>query len=60
MPDHRLRPNQRPEPTAIEAVKAQIDRLPREDRAMLRPWLLARYDVQGYPATAYDERERDR
>jgi hypothetical protein len=49
-----------PEATNIEVVKAQIERLPREDRAMLRPWLLARFDVRGYPATTYAKQEHDR
>jgi hypothetical protein len=34
-------------PTLLE-VKAAIAKLPRADRAMLRPWLLAHYDVRGY------------
>lgn len=45
--------------------QAAIAKLPREDRAMLRPWLLARYDVRGYeqhrhPAArqAFDARNR--
>ena len=29
-------------------VQRAIERLAREDRAMLRPWLLARFDVRGY------------
>jgi hypothetical protein len=36
------------EPTLnLEQIKAQIDALPREDRANLRPWILAHYDVDG-------------
>jgi hypothetical protein len=35
------------EPT-LDEVKALIARLPRKDREMLRPWLLAVYDVRGY------------
>lgn len=57
MSDHRLRPSQSPDASNIEVVKAMIERLPREDRAMLRPWLLARFDVRGYPVTAYGEQE---
>jgi hypothetical protein len=30
-----------------EAVKAMIAALPPNERAMLRPWLLAKFDVQG-------------
>jgi hypothetical protein len=46
----------RPHPVADEApnlhdVQRQIERLDREDRAMLRPWILARYDVRGYRST---------
>ena len=39
-------------PTLAE-VKAAIAKLPREDRAILRPWLLARYDVRGYEERGY-------
>ena len=43
----------RPLPTApglltLEEVQRAIERLGREDRASLRPWILARYDVRGY------------
>lgn len=52
------------EPPTLEAVKALIDRLDREDRAMLRPWILARYEVDGRPHRragddAPNERHRD-
>jgi hypothetical protein len=40
------------EPTVSE-VKAAIAKLPREDRAMLRPWLLAHYDVRRYRQQGY-------
>jgi hypothetical protein len=53
MPGHRLPSGPDPGATTTEAVKAQIERLPRGERAMLRPWLLARFDVRGYAATAY-------
>jgi hypothetical protein len=47
----RVRPeDQGPEPANLHEVQRQIERLEREDRAMLRPWLLARYDVRGYRA----------
>lgn len=49
-PRDRLRP---PPPPAtalltLEEVQRAIERLGREDRASLRPWILARYDVRGY------------
>ena len=51
-PRDRLRP-ERPASGAasLEEVQRDIERLPREDRAMLRPWILARFDVRGYPAS---------
>jgi hypothetical protein len=51
-PRDRFRP-ERPVPGAVslEEVQRDIERLPREDRAMLRPWILARFDVRGYPAS---------
>lgn len=33
--------------TTLAAVQSMIDRLPREDRANLRPWILARFDENG-------------
>ena len=36
---------------SLHEVQRQIERLDREDRAMLRPWILARYDVRGYRST---------
>jgi hypothetical protein len=36
---------------ALDEVQRAIARLDREDRAMLRPWVLAHYDVRGYPAS---------
>lgn len=36
------------EPPTLEETKAVIDRLSSGDRAKLRPWLLARFDVRGY------------
>jgi hypothetical protein len=39
--------------TDTPEVQAAIDKLRREDRAMLRPWILARYDVRGYAARGY-------
>jgi len=45
----RLRPPL-PEPPGanLHEVQRAIEQLPREDRAMLRPWLLAHFDVRGY------------
>jgi hypothetical protein len=37
----------------LDEVQRAIERLPREDRATLRPWILARYDVRGYPCSGY-------
>jgi hypothetical protein len=45
------------EPT-LDDVKAAIAVLPREDRANLRPWILARYDVRGYLVHGYVEQPR--
>ncbi len=42
----------------LDDVKAAIALLPREDRANLRPWILARYDVRGYPVHGYVEQPR--
>jgi len=42
----------RDEPTLAQ-VKAMIEKLPREDRAMLRPWILGRYDVRGYRVVGF-------
>jgi hypothetical protein len=37
------------EPPTPDEVKAMIDRLDRAERAMLRTWILARYEVDGAP-----------
>jgi hypothetical protein len=50
-PRDRFRPAPGPEPPNLHEVQRQIERLDREDRAMLRPWILARYDVRGYRTT---------
>ncbi|HYW53939.1 MAG TPA: hypothetical protein VE826_08215 [Dongiaceae bacterium] len=47
----RFRHDQAAEPANLHDVQRQIERLDRQDRAMLRPWILARYDVRGYRAT---------
>jgi len=48
---HRLRAELPPPPATLREVQRQIELLEREDRAMLRPWILARYDVRGYRTT---------
>jgi len=48
---HRLRPELAPPPATLREIQRQIEALDREDRAMLRPWILARYDVRGYRTT---------
>lgn len=51
-PRDRFRPDPpAAEPANLHEVQRQIERLDREDRAMLRPWILARYDVRGYRTT---------
>jgi hypothetical protein len=47
----RFRHDPGAEPPNLHDVQRQIERLDREDRAMLRPWILARYDVRGYRAS---------
>jgi hypothetical protein len=43
-------PNQTPESVLLQAVKMLVSILPRPERAALRPWLLARYEVDGSEA----------
>jgi hypothetical protein len=50
-PHDRFRPDLATIPPSLHEVQRQIERLEREDRAMLRPWILARYDVRGYRTT---------
>jgi hypothetical protein len=50
-PCDRLRPERLVPATSLRDVQRQIELLDREDRAMLRPWILARYDVRGYRTT---------
>ena len=33
----------------LVVVKALVDILSPDDRARLRPWILAKFDVRGYP-----------
>jgi hypothetical protein len=40
----------RPQTFDLAAVKGAITDLPRADRARLQSWILARFDVRGYPA----------
>lgn len=37
----------------MHEIQRAIERMGREDRAMLRPWILARYDVRGYRSMGY-------
>ncbi|HEX3550506.1 MAG TPA: hypothetical protein VHT53_09025 [Candidatus Elarobacter sp.] len=50
-PRDRFRPELAAPPATLREVQRQIESLEREDRAMLRPWILARYDVRGYRTT---------
>ena len=50
-PQDRFRPDLAGMPPSLHEVQRLIERLDREDRAMLRPWILARYDVRGYRST---------
>ena len=50
-PRERFRPERAVPAANLREVQRQIELLDREDRAMLRPWILARYDVRGYRAT---------
>jgi hypothetical protein len=44
----------------LEAVKAAIDQLNRKDRAALRPWVLAVFDVDGkFAPPFHDKRARE-
>ena len=49
-----------PPPTFdLAAVKRAIEDLPRQDRARLQSWILARFDVRGYAVRGFasaDER----
>lgn len=36
-------------PVRLEEIKSAIERLGAKDRSMLRPWLLAKFDVRGEP-----------
>jgi hypothetical protein len=47
------------EPT-IDEAKTLIERMRPRDRAKLRPWILARFDVSGNLERAVAERERAR
>jgi len=42
-----MSPNQTTESPLLIAVKTLVAMLAPRERAMLRPWLLARYDVRG-------------
>ncbi|HEY0614519.1 MAG TPA: hypothetical protein VGC96_07750 [Candidatus Elarobacter sp.] len=47
----RFQPDAAGPPSNLHDVQRLIERLDRQDRAMLRPWILARYDVRGYRTT---------
>ena len=49
-------PNQTTESPLLIAVKMLVALLVPRERAMLRPWLLARYDVRGDDQRPYSER----
>lgn len=40
--------NTTPESEQLQAVKRLIEALSTDERARLRPWLLARFDARGY------------
>jgi hypothetical protein len=41
----------------LAAVKRAIADLPRADRARLQSWILARFDVHGYPSQGSEQLE---
>ncbi len=44
----------------LEEVKAAIERLDRADRAMLRPWMLAVFEVDGsFTRPVHEQRARE-
>lgn len=45
-------PNQTPESKQLQAVKKLIAALAPGERARLRPWILAKFDVQGIENSA--------
>lgn len=42
----------------LAALKRAIEDLPRQDRARLQSWILARFDVRGYPVRGYVDPKR--
>jgi hypothetical protein len=50
-------PEPTPEPPNLEDAKCLIERMRPRDRAMLRPWVLARFNVSGDLEQAVRERE---
>ena len=44
----RSMPSRKDESPLLAELKARIAILSNAERAMLRPWILAKYDVQGY------------
>jgi len=56
-----MRSMREPDPTrpVLDDAKALIERLSPRDRAMLRPWVLARFSVSGDLHADIQDRERD-
>jgi len=50
-------PNASADTPLAAIVKALIAILSPSERAFLRPWLLARYDVHGYEARGFSDRK---
>lgn len=51
-------PNVSPESLLLQAVKMLIAALPASERAALRPWLLAKFDAQGYAQRGFEQSDR--
>lgn len=49
-------PNATPDSSLLGIVKSLIELLSSDDRSRLRPWLLAKFDVSGFPARGFQER----
>jgi len=50
-------PNASVDSPLVAIVKALVAILSPSERAFLRPWLLARYDVAGRPARGFTDRK---
>jgi hypothetical protein len=53
----RSMPNETPKSPLLTAVELLIGLLGTAERARLRPWLLAKFDVQGYPQRTFEPRD---